>query len=245
MRLPTFVCVLANAIIVCGTAHAQTGTVQPALAFEAASVKPCSSYRFIALIQGGPGSSDPGRITCNCVNLRNLLSRAYDVGYDAVLGPQWLADAQFDVVATMVNGTTKEQSRLMLIHLLEERFKLVAHRETREMPGFALVVAKSGPNLKEANGGLVSGDRGELAEQLPAGQRKLDEYGFSGTPTGTGVEERCINGGCRFRATRASMEELAARLPCRRPIVDQTRLTGRYAFTLTCDATPCQVGTTG
>lgn len=211
---------------------------QPDLAFEAASVKPSSLNWCFTTMQGGPGSSDPGRITYKCVNLRNLLSWAYGVGYDAVLGPQWLDDARFDIVATMARGTTKEQSRLMLVHLLEERFKLVAHRETRDTSGFALVVAKGGPILKEASEDSVSGDGGGPAEQLPAGQRKLDEDGFPVMPTGPGVQERCIEGGCRFRATRASMQELAANLPCRCPIVDQTHLTGRYDFILTCDVGP-------
>jgi uncharacterized protein (TIGR03435 family) len=230
--------VLANFVVVCGLLWSQAGTAQQDLAFEAASVKPSSPDQFMTTMQGGPGTSDPGQITYKFINLRNLLSWAYGVGYDAILGPQWLDDARFDVVATMAHGTTKEQWRLMLLHLLEERFKLVAHRETREMPGFALVVAKNGPVLKRASEDSVSGASNELVEQIPVGAAKLDEDGFPVMPAGPGVQERCIEGGCRFKATSASMHELADKLPCRCPIVDETNLTGKYAFVLTGDAAP-------
>lgn len=188
--------------------------------------------------KGGPGSSDPGRVTFTCINMTNLLSFAYNAEYDSIIGPGWLQEARFDVVATLPPGATKEDLMLMLLHLLQDRFKLVAHRETREMPGFALVVAKNGPVLKRASEDSVPGASSELVEQYPSGQRKLDEDGFPVMPGGPGVQERCIQGGCRFKATSASMHELAGKLPCRCPIVDETYLTGKYAFVLTCDVAP-------
>jgi uncharacterized protein (TIGR03435 family) len=66
----------------------------------------------------------------------------------------------------------------------------------------------------------------------------VDKDGFTVTPLGPGVKEVCIPVGCRFRATRASMQELADSLPCRCPIVDETHLTAKYAFTLTGDVMP-------
>jgi len=47
-------------------------------------------------------------------------------------------------------GATKEQFMMMLQNLLAERFKLTLHRETKELPLYALVVAKNGPKLKES-----------------------------------------------------------------------------------------------
>jgi uncharacterized protein (TIGR03435 family) len=50
-----------------------------------------------------------------------------------------------------------------------------------------------------------------------------------------GVNKVCIVGGCRFRASSATMEELANQLPCQCRIVDETHLSGKYDFVLTAD----------
>lgn len=55
----------------------------------------------------------------------------------------------YEVKGTMPPDTTKAQFRVMLQNLLAYRFHLVAHQETRNFPGYALVVDKSGPKLKE------------------------------------------------------------------------------------------------
>ncbi len=50
----------------------------------------------------------------------------------------------------MPPDTTKQQFCLMLQNLLSQRFKMAIHRETKGFPGYALVVAKNGPKLKES-----------------------------------------------------------------------------------------------
>jgi uncharacterized protein (TIGR03435 family) len=66
--------------------------------------------------------------------------------------PQWARTESFDIQAkTEDHDPTKDQIRLMMQSLLEDRFKLVVHWETREVPIFALTLAKpgkTGPLLK-------------------------------------------------------------------------------------------------
>jgi uncharacterized protein (TIGR03435 family) len=56
---------------------------------------------------------------------------------------------KFTITATMPPETTKEQFHLMLQNLLTDRFHLTMHHETREFPGYDMIVASGGPKLKE------------------------------------------------------------------------------------------------
>jgi uncharacterized protein (TIGR03435 family) len=109
-------------------------------AFEAASLKPSSdSFRMF----GGPGTPDPGRWTCTNT-LNNLLLRVYNIRPYQLSAPAWMTSDRFTIVATLPAGATLEQFRLMQQRLLEERFRLAFHRETKETPIYELVVLPSG-----------------------------------------------------------------------------------------------------
>jgi uncharacterized protein (TIGR03435 family) len=104
-------------------------------------------------VRGGPGTSDPGRITYGRIGLKGLIVRAYDVQDDQVVCPDWMSngfDFGYSVSATMPPDTSKEKFRLMLQDLLEERFQLKFHHASKIFPGYELVVAPGGPRLKEA-----------------------------------------------------------------------------------------------
>ena len=101
------------------------------------------------MMRGGPGSPDPGQITYSNVSLKNGSDDAYEVKGYQITGPKWLDSERFDIVAKIPKGATKEQFQMMLQNLLAERFKLTLHRETKELPIYALVVGKGGPKMKE------------------------------------------------------------------------------------------------
>ena len=73
------------------------------------------------------------------------------VEFGGVEAPVVISSEDF-MVAKVPEGATKEQFRLMLQNLLAERFKLKAHRETKELPIYELVVGKNGPKFKEHEG---------------------------------------------------------------------------------------------
>jgi uncharacterized protein (TIGR03435 family) len=125
-------------------AYGQSGPPMRA-EFEVASVKPHSS-------SGGSLNSiarDPGRLTYTGMTVRGLIREAYGLikVYPLSRGPDGLSTDRYDVVAKVSPDASKEQRMLMLQALLAERFKLVVHRETKELPIYALVTGKNGPKF--------------------------------------------------------------------------------------------------
>jgi len=113
--------------------------------FAVASVKPHPSG-------GSPHVSiagDPGRITYTNITVRGLIRDAYGITkvYPISRGPDALSTDRYDVIAKVPPDASKEQRMLMLQSLLAERFKLVAHRETKELPIYTLVAGKNGPRF--------------------------------------------------------------------------------------------------
>jgi uncharacterized protein (TIGR03435 family) len=128
--------------------------------FEVASIKPNKS---------GSNSSSThttsAGIVAENVSLKQLIERAYSVADYSLFGPEWLGDDKFDVAAKPPPGASGEQMRRMLQSLLAERFKLMVHRETRSLPGYALVAGKKPPALREklpGSGTNTNSGRGSL-----------------------------------------------------------------------------------
>jgi uncharacterized protein (TIGR03435 family) len=123
----------------------------PPPAFDAASVKPTAPQP-----PGKGGGSnmraDPGRLTCTNVAMKQYLTTAWGLKDYQVSTPDWMNDQRYDLTATMPAGTPPHEVLLMLQTLLVDRFKLVTHRETRELSVYALVVDKNGLKLKPAEG---------------------------------------------------------------------------------------------
>jgi uncharacterized protein (TIGR03435 family) len=98
-----------------------------------------------------------GRYTATNVTVRTLVKSAYGLQQDVqvVGGPRWIETEPFDIVAKAEGNPSidvfRDQERMMLRTLLTERFTLAFHRETREVPIYALVVARTdrklGPQL--------------------------------------------------------------------------------------------------
>ncbi len=84
----------------------------------------------------------------NNTTLRSLLMRAYKVRDYQISGPDWLANERYDVAASCRRMPPRTRKPLMLQALLTEQFKLTLHHEQKEMPGYALTVAKGGLKLK-------------------------------------------------------------------------------------------------
>jgi len=61
----------------------------------------------------------------------------------------------YGVDATMPATTTRAEFQLMMQNLLEKRFHLQAHRERRNFPGYALMIAEGGPKIKESKRGAA------------------------------------------------------------------------------------------
>jgi uncharacterized protein (TIGR03435 family) len=209
--------------------------------FEVASIKPApppTGGMILVMMSGGPGSADPGRVTFTNMTVKNILMRAYEVKSYQISGPGWLDSERFDIVAKVPQGATKEQFALMIQNLLAERFKLTLHHEKKDLPMYALVVAKNGPKLKESVDDRNAKDAGSappLGPPPPPGPMGKD--GFPQLPPGAGgrgILMMGMNGRARISGTKRSMAELADGLAgfLDRPVVDMTELKANYDFTL-------------
>jgi uncharacterized protein (TIGR03435 family) len=118
-----------------------------------------------------------------------------------------MESATFDVVANVPPGATREQANLMLQNLLADRFQLKVQRSTRELPIYALVVAKNGPQLKAA---VNDPDAPKPRGTLWSGGRKKFEFNSWSM--------------ARFAETLESDVD--------RPVIDMTRLEGTYDIRL-------------
>jgi uncharacterized protein (TIGR03435 family) len=101
--------------------------------------------------------------------LRCLVAEAYGLQLNQVLGPSWLDQREYDIEAKADGPTAKEQLRLMLRTLLTERFKLVQHRETKELRAYELVIDKAGTKDPTYRGWRSS-------RNLPAGHRFRGDF---------------------------------------------------------------------
>jgi uncharacterized protein (TIGR03435 family) len=190
--------------------------------FDAASIKP---YR--AAGEGGrlgaPGGAPlkfmPGRVTGKNVSVWRMILDAYHLTqYQLSGGPGWIQSDIFEFEAKAADSSANgEQLRLMLQVLLAERFKLVLRRETREMPVYALTLAKSGlgPALMK---------EGEDTERRPNQTRTGEFYAVG-------------QGTMQVFAERVALLDLApGAADLGRPLLDRTGLSGTYAWTLRWDA---------
>jgi uncharacterized protein (TIGR03435 family) len=220
--------------------------------FDAASVKLAGpDVRPPNTMTGGPGTNDPGRFRAPRIEMLSLLTRAFDVSMDQIVGPAWTRDFMsgnyYTIDATIPPGATKKQFHQMLQNLLVERFHLVFHHETRNFPGYELVVDKGGPKFKEVTPTpnvdpnaipdmrtMLNGPRGaDGFPNLPPGPQTMSQAGRGGQQR-TKYQERSMAefvSNLGFLIGNSQGKAVMDGYPQPR-VVDKTGLTGKYTFVL-------------
>jgi len=164
--------------------------------FEVASIKPHPEP-----INVSRSNTSGTYATWTAETLIDLVVEAYDLKYYQVSGgPKWAATDHFDINARAADGPplTDQTLRPLVQSLLAGRFQLKIHRQTKEIPVYELVIAKSGaklrdPDINSREGYTMAGPTGihivqshgtmqRLAEQLSntAGRPVLDKTGLAG-----------------------------------------------------------------
>lgn len=134
------------------------GQQKPALTFEVATVKPAAQPdmgQMVVAVQAGKTPRLGPHVMADraeyyYMSLKDLIALAYNMKSYQITGPAWLGSERFDIQAKLPDGATKDDVPAMLQSLLQERFKLTAHRDSSEHKVLALIVAKDGPKLKES-----------------------------------------------------------------------------------------------
>lgn len=199
--------------------------------FAVATVKPSDPNR--AEADGSIGfTPSNGSFDAKSQSLKQIIEfvqdfGSYNVDQRIVGGPGWLSSAKFDIAARCDDDTArnfekmslKEQIRaeqLMVQSLLVDRFQLRTHRDTKRLPVYALVQAKSGSK----SGSTKSGSHMKVS-----GQSDADELGNADGPPGnwraTGITMRVL------AAELSSLPEIGGKI-----VVDRTSLRGNFDFSL-------------
>ncbi len=142
--------VLATFALIAGSLGAQTSAAAPA--FDVASIK---STRASATREGGRRErieAVPGSLIMGNVRFQTAVRWAYHVQEYQVMGPGWIGEERFDIVAKAGSPVPEADLRLMLQTLLAERFHLAVHRQTKEMSAYVVTVGKNGHKLQESQG---------------------------------------------------------------------------------------------
>jgi len=145
--------------------------------FEVASVKPANPG------PRGVWTDSPIRIRMMNMSLKELVAFAFDLKDYQLAGLAWIDSERFDIfaktpseVADLQEAERWRQKLAMIRSLLADRFKLAVHRESKDLPVYALVIAKNGAKIQEIgpdSGYYVKGDihRGHIAAQrMPMSQ---------------------------------------------------------------------------
>jgi uncharacterized protein (TIGR03435 family) len=200
--------------------------------FEVASVKPHQpGDRQFATPQFLPG----GRFTSRAP-LALVIALAYDLSIQnpRVSGalPDWISspDSVYDIEATVPRDalpatlskkdrTDREKS--MLQALLADRFKVVVHREMKEMPVYAVVVGMGGSRLEKAD--IDEKDCPATPDGPPTGDGTVVCHRFNGG-RGRGLHARAVD-----------MADLASWVEqwTDRPLLDKTGIKGLYKIETT------------
>ncbi len=208
-------------------------------AFEAADVhvspKDTNPFPFV---RTGPVRA--GRYEVKFGTMVDLIRIAYGFDPDKILGgPSWLEMDRFDVIGKVPADSTPDSQKLMLQSVLEDRFKLVVHKDTRALPTYALTVGKKS-QLKEASGEEETGCRPQSS--APAGAPAEGRIQLmmaspnGGQPVtlvlgpGMTVQYNCRN--IAMEAFAAGLRGMAGTNVGPNNVLDETGLKGNWNFDL-------------
>lgn len=204
------------------------GWAQPPAQFEAATVKAnanCTGGR------GGGGSTRaPGRMSVRCFTVQDYIQAAYSMFADGVSqnprrmqifgGPDWAKTDTWDIEARAADAPIAEMYGPMLQKLLEDRFQLRIHRETRQLPVYVLTLAKGEPKLPATKAGSC----------VPLDLNRIDQPAPGSVRCGSAAV-RGNGGGTVIDSHGQTLAAIAARgfyADLDRPVIDQTGLAGMF-----------------
>jgi uncharacterized protein (TIGR03435 family) len=208
-------------------AFAQAPPARPE--FEVASVKPSvESANAMDNVNRGL-HIDGAMVNFNGMPMKWYIHYAFTVRENQISGPDWLSSERVDIVAKLPAGATREQIPAMMQALLADRFKMTLHRESKDLPVYALIVGKGGMKMKESplDPDTDDGPGKANVDVNVTGQER-------GATISLGKGASVTFDGLRLVAKKVAMPYLADSLArfVDRPVIDMTGLKGTYDCTL-------------
>ena len=206
--------------------RAQTAAIRPA--FEVAATKRntgVTSGESIHIRRGGG-------FEIQNMPVRGMIREAYRMsGYQVSGGPGWIDSERYDIVAKAGGDATPEEFMLMLKALLEDRFGLKAHRETREGSVYVLSVTKGGIRMQHAEGTCVPRDPKSSPAPTPPGEKPVNYCGNmrrgNQTIDGRGEPVGFVTGATPLGTLAGQLSSILDRT-----VLDKTGLDGIFNFHL-------------
>jgi uncharacterized protein (TIGR03435 family) len=190
--------------------------------FEVASIKPSPFFDRIMSVR-----PLPGRLTADAT-LQVLMQYAYGVQpFRLVGGPSWLTSDHYEIEARADASTNRDQIFRMLQSLLEDRFQLKTHRETKELPVFTLVPNRGGFKLPAPkDGACVESPADAAVEWVGAGRMAAPGE----LPAAKGRCGSAIISVAQIRGGKIAMSEFVRTLSTLlgRSVLDRTGFTGLF-----------------
>jgi uncharacterized protein (TIGR03435 family) len=197
--------------------------------FEVTTVLPNKTGAMRVMMRVQPG----GAWEATNVTLESMIRLAYRIQESQLVGgPAWIYSDRFDIVAKSGQDAPRGEFGLRMQSLLAERFNLAIHRETREIPVYALVnVGTPGPRLTASPIDCEAWARGRNGQPLPAAPGERPTCGTTATPG------RLTGGGMTMSQLAQTLERYTGRM-----VRDQTGLTGGFDYDLAFEADPALLG---
>jgi uncharacterized protein (TIGR03435 family) len=175
-----------------------------------------------------------GRYEVRNATMADLVGIAYGLAADKVFGgPSWLELDRFDITAKAPAASTPDTQKAMLQALLAERFKLVAHMDTKPLPALTLTSGKR-PQLKEAGGSEQTGCKLQPGEAGSAAFGRVMFANPDGTTTtlnlgpGLTILYKCRN--MTMAAFADGLHTMLGSPVGTQPVLDETGLKGNWNF---------------
>ena len=234
-------------LLASASALAQTDGALPG--FEVASVKAADlpvPGRMPVPLSGGPGTKSPTRLA-GVASMKTLLMRAFGVKSYQLSAPAWTDTALYEIAAKIPPDATAEQAAQMLQNLLVQRFHLVVHRETKELPFYALLTGKNGPTVKPSDPAEAPEDENTPPPPGPRPRVTMGPDGFPQVPPDAKLPSNftlSLSSGeftrIKVFARQRTMEQLADTIASflNRPVRNLTELSGRFDYTLAFETDP-------
>jgi len=185
-------------------------------AFDVASIKPNAANDHRIMFRMAPG----GAFTVTGANLRMLIMQAYDVkDFQITGGPAWLASDRWDINAKaegLPAQVPRATMQTMMQGLLADRFQLKLHKDSKELPAYALVAGKGPHKMKASEAPAGGGERRQMF-RMGRGQANLQAANMA-----------------------AVANFLSQQLG--RPVVDKTGITGEFDIEMHWTPEPGQGG---
>lgn len=232
-------CRISLACLSVAAALAQAPVPSSTPAFEVVSIKEAEPITREMVIAGRMHIGmkvDNARVEIQSFNLQELIRYAYSLKPYQVSGPDWITHLRYNITAKLPEGANMSQIRGMVQRLLAERFQLVFHHETKELPIYALIVLKDGPKLKEADPSAVIAPTGDAPREMNVGgtNRLMSMTGGSFGNLKLVQDSNEQMHLVSEAATIGNLTDMLDRM-LDRPVIDMTNLTGNYQFRIDVD----------